>query len=168
LQASFSLLHDDGSPATPSRTKKRTPHGEIHFQKSKSPLKPASGVKLRSIQRKKQIGLSLHFFVLRFLTLRSLNPRLQISRLTIHYFIRHIQLQLMTLRALILRPTTPVHHRYRPPSPLRPLIKTFSHICRRGITPLWLVIQRLQEPLKVGMDPISMLDQRYTAYLLYV
>ncbi|KAI9738112.1 MAG: substrate-specific activator of APC-dependent proteolysis [Claussenomyces sp. TS43310] len=34
LQASFSLLHDDGSPATPSRTKKRTPHGELHFQKT--------------------------------------------------------------------------------------------------------------------------------------
>ncbi|KAI9817821.1 MAG: substrate-specific activator of APC-dependent proteolysis [Pycnora praestabilis] len=34
LQASFSLLHDDGSPATPTRTKKRTPHGELHFQKT--------------------------------------------------------------------------------------------------------------------------------------
>ncbi|UNI24472.1 substrate-specific activator of APC-dependent proteolysis [Purpureocillium takamizusanense] len=34
LQASFSLLHDDGSPATPSRQKKRTPHGELHFQKT--------------------------------------------------------------------------------------------------------------------------------------
>ncbi|KAI1326902.1 WD domain-containing protein [Xylariaceae sp. FL0255] len=33
LQASFSLLHEEGSPATPSR-KKRTPHGELHFQKS--------------------------------------------------------------------------------------------------------------------------------------
>jgi cell division cycle 20-like protein 1 (cofactor of APC complex) len=36
LQASFSLLHDDASPTTPSRVKKRTPHGELHFQKSKS------------------------------------------------------------------------------------------------------------------------------------
>jgi len=35
LQASFSLLHDEGSPATPSKQKKRTPHGELHFQKSK-------------------------------------------------------------------------------------------------------------------------------------
>ena len=34
LQAGFSLLHDDGSPATPSKSKKRTPHGELHFQKS--------------------------------------------------------------------------------------------------------------------------------------
>ncbi|KAL2037352.1 hypothetical protein N7G274_009837 [Stereocaulon virgatum] len=34
LQASFSLLHDDGSPATPSKAKKRTPHGELHFQKT--------------------------------------------------------------------------------------------------------------------------------------
>ncbi|KAH6890016.1 WD40-repeat-containing domain protein [Thelonectria olida] len=33
LQASFSLLHEDGSPATPSK-KKRTPHGELHFQKT--------------------------------------------------------------------------------------------------------------------------------------
>lgn len=40
LQASFSLLHDDGSPTTPSGQKKRTPHGELHFQKSmpNSPL----------------------------------------------------------------------------------------------------------------------------------
>lgn len=34
LQASFSLLHEDGSPATPSKQKKRTPHGELHFQKT--------------------------------------------------------------------------------------------------------------------------------------
>ncbi|KAI9877888.1 MAG: substrate-specific activator of APC-dependent proteolysis [Pleopsidium flavum] len=34
LQASFSLLHDDGSPVTPPRAKKRTPHGELHFQKT--------------------------------------------------------------------------------------------------------------------------------------
>jgi hypothetical protein len=33
LQASFNLLHDDGSPATPSKSK-RTPHNELHFQKS--------------------------------------------------------------------------------------------------------------------------------------
>lgn len=37
LQASFSLLHEDGSPSTPSGQKKRTPHGELHFQKSRSP-----------------------------------------------------------------------------------------------------------------------------------
>jgi cell division cycle 20-like protein 1 (cofactor of APC complex) len=34
LQASFSLLHDDASPATPPKQKKRTPHGELHFQKT--------------------------------------------------------------------------------------------------------------------------------------
>ena len=34
LQASYSLLHDDGSPATPSKSKKRAPHGELHFQKT--------------------------------------------------------------------------------------------------------------------------------------
>lgn len=34
LQASFNLLHADGSPSTPSKPKKRTPHGELHFQKS--------------------------------------------------------------------------------------------------------------------------------------
>ena len=101
----------------------RLPRGrrnEPHMVKSISRrvshhLKPVSGVKLTRIQRKKQIGLSLHFSVLRFLTLRSLNPHLQICRLTIHYFTLHIQLQLMTLHALILRPTTPVHRHYRPP-----------------------------------------------------
>ncbi|KAI9902914.1 hypothetical protein N3K66_002266 [Trichothecium roseum] len=34
LQASFSLLHEDASPATPPKQKKRTPHGELHFQKT--------------------------------------------------------------------------------------------------------------------------------------
>ncbi|KAH8595618.1 WD40-repeat-containing domain protein [Bisporella sp. PMI_857] len=34
LQASFSLLHDESSPATPSKQKKRTPHGELHFQRT--------------------------------------------------------------------------------------------------------------------------------------
>lgn len=34
LQAGFSLLHDDASPATPSKLKKRTPHNELHFQRS--------------------------------------------------------------------------------------------------------------------------------------
>ncbi|KAL8659290.1 MAG: hypothetical protein Q9226_000505 [Calogaya cf. arnoldii] len=33
LQASFSLIPDRPSPATPSKIKKRTPHGELHFQK---------------------------------------------------------------------------------------------------------------------------------------
>lgn len=35
LQASFSLIPDNNSHTTP-RTKKRTPHGELHFQKSKA------------------------------------------------------------------------------------------------------------------------------------
>jgi cell division cycle 20-like protein 1 (cofactor of APC complex) len=35
LQASYSLLHEDGSPATPTRSTRRTPHNELHFQKSK-------------------------------------------------------------------------------------------------------------------------------------
>ena len=34
LHASYSLLHDEGSPVTPSKAKRRTPHGELHFQKS--------------------------------------------------------------------------------------------------------------------------------------
>ncbi|KAF2641695.1 WD40 repeat-like protein [Massarina eburnea CBS 473.64] len=34
LQASFSLLHEDGSPATPSRSAKRAPHNELYFQKT--------------------------------------------------------------------------------------------------------------------------------------
>ncbi|KAI4238410.1 MAG: hypothetical protein LQ349_001129 [Xanthoria aureola] len=34
LQASFSLIPDPPSPATPSKSKKRTPHGELHFQRN--------------------------------------------------------------------------------------------------------------------------------------
>ena len=32
----FNLLHDEASPATPSKSKKRAPNNEINFQKSKS------------------------------------------------------------------------------------------------------------------------------------
>ncbi|CUS09246.1 unnamed protein product [Tuber aestivum] len=34
LQASYSLLHAEGSPSTPQKPQKRTPHGELHFQKT--------------------------------------------------------------------------------------------------------------------------------------
>lgn len=34
LQATYSLLGEEGCPSTPSRTKKRAPHGELHFQRS--------------------------------------------------------------------------------------------------------------------------------------
>ncbi|EZF35225.1 fizzy-related protein homolog [Trichophyton mentagrophytes] len=34
LQAGFSLLHEDGCPSTPSKTKKKSTHGEIHSQKT--------------------------------------------------------------------------------------------------------------------------------------
>ncbi|KAH7127094.1 WD40-repeat-containing domain protein [Dendryphion nanum] len=34
LTASFALLHDDGSPATPSRSVKRSAHNELNFQKT--------------------------------------------------------------------------------------------------------------------------------------
>ncbi|KAL4901324.1 hypothetical protein BDW74DRAFT_85350 [Aspergillus multicolor] len=34
LQATYSLLHEEGCPSTPSKTKKRTPHSELHFQKT--------------------------------------------------------------------------------------------------------------------------------------
>ncbi|KFA73535.1 hypothetical protein S40288_07691 [Stachybotrys chartarum IBT 40288] len=44
LQASFSLLHEDGSPATPSKQKKRTPHGELHFQKTEEAHRVYSSV----------------------------------------------------------------------------------------------------------------------------
>jgi hypothetical protein len=36
LQATYSLLHEEGCPSTPSRAKRRAPHGELHFQKSES------------------------------------------------------------------------------------------------------------------------------------
>lgn len=38
LQATYSLLHEDGCPSTPSKSKRRIPHGELHFQKGMSPL----------------------------------------------------------------------------------------------------------------------------------
>lgn len=35
LQAGFSLLHEDGCPSTPSKSRRRPANGEIHSQKSK-------------------------------------------------------------------------------------------------------------------------------------
>ncbi|PWY92740.1 WD40 repeat-like protein [Aspergillus heteromorphus CBS 117.55] len=34
LQATYSLLHEDGCPSTPSKSKRRAPHSELHFQKT--------------------------------------------------------------------------------------------------------------------------------------
>ncbi|EDU49831.1 hypothetical protein PTRG_06911 [Pyrenophora tritici-repentis Pt-1C-BFP] len=43
LQASFNLLHDDASPATPSKAR-RTPHNELHFQKTEEANRTYSAV----------------------------------------------------------------------------------------------------------------------------
>ncbi|GAD99502.1 hypothetical protein ATEG_01641 [Paecilomyces variotii No. 5] len=47
LQATYSLLHEDGCPSTPSKTKRRAPHGELHFQKTEEANRTYSRV-LRS------------------------------------------------------------------------------------------------------------------------
>lgn len=47
LQATYSLLGEDGCPSTPSRTKKRAPHGELHFQRTEEANRTYSRV-LRS------------------------------------------------------------------------------------------------------------------------
>ncbi|KAL1611898.1 substrate-specific activator of APC-dependent proteolysis [Paraconiothyrium brasiliense] len=44
LQASFSLLHDEASPATPSRSAKRAPHNELHFQRTEEANRTYSAV----------------------------------------------------------------------------------------------------------------------------
>ncbi|KAF2197743.1 putative cell cycle regulatory protein [Delitschia confertaspora ATCC 74209] len=44
LQASYSLLFEDGSPATPSRSAKRTPQNELHFQKTEEANKTYSNL----------------------------------------------------------------------------------------------------------------------------
>ncbi|KAL1796245.1 hypothetical protein ACET3X_004785 [Alternaria dauci] len=43
LQASFNLLHDEASPATPSKAR-RTPHHELHFQKTEEANRTYSAV----------------------------------------------------------------------------------------------------------------------------
>ncbi|KAJ5372277.1 hypothetical protein N7517_004283 [Penicillium concentricum] len=47
LQATYSLLHEDGCPSTPSKAKKRPPHSELHFQKTEEANRTFSRV-LRS------------------------------------------------------------------------------------------------------------------------
>ncbi|KAJ6157445.1 hypothetical protein N7470_005037 [Penicillium chermesinum] len=47
LQATYSLLHEDGCPSTPSRSKRRAPHSELHFQKTEEANRTFSRV-LRS------------------------------------------------------------------------------------------------------------------------
>lgn len=81
LQAAFSLLHDDSSPATPSRQKKRTPHGELHFQRSKWNIcYPNFMHGLTAIQLKKPIVLSQLCFVQNYSTIPFHNQHHQTSR----------------------------------------------------------------------------------------
>ncbi|KAJ5114946.1 hypothetical protein NUU61_000705 [Penicillium alfredii] len=47
LQATFSLLHEDGCPSTPSKSKRRAPHSELQFQKKEEANRTFSRV-LRS------------------------------------------------------------------------------------------------------------------------
>ncbi|KAJ5377328.1 WD repeat-containing protein srw1 [Penicillium cataractarum] len=47
LQATYSLLHEDGCPTTPSKSKRRAPHSELHFQKTEEANRTFSRV-LRS------------------------------------------------------------------------------------------------------------------------
>lgn len=65
--ASFSLLHEDGSPATPSKSAKRTPHNELHFQKSTCIIHPNKTVNLTliALQLKKPIGHTRVYSALR-------------------------------------------------------------------------------------------------------
>ncbi|KAL8953276.1 MAG: hypothetical protein Q9222_000842 [Ikaeria aurantiellina] len=44
LQAAFSLIPDHISPTTPSKSKKRTPHGELHFQRTEEANRTYSDV----------------------------------------------------------------------------------------------------------------------------
>ncbi|KAF2000737.1 WD40 repeat-like protein [Amniculicola lignicola CBS 123094] len=44
LQASFLMLHEEGSPATPSRSARRTPHNELHFQRTEEANRTYSAV----------------------------------------------------------------------------------------------------------------------------
>ncbi|KAJ5124797.1 uncharacterized protein N7515_008622 [Penicillium bovifimosum] len=47
LQATYNLLHEDGCPSTPSKSKRRPPHSELHFQKTEEANRTFSRV-LRS------------------------------------------------------------------------------------------------------------------------
>jgi hypothetical protein len=114
LQASFSLLHDDGSPATPSKQKKRTPHGELHFQKSKrSAFKPLPWLTI--YQLKKQIGRSQHYFDPKSSIPPSRNLHLQISPQIKLYYPPHIQRPYTTRHDHIHLLLIQVIRHYRPP-----------------------------------------------------
>lgn len=87
LQASFSLLHEDASPTTPSRTKKRTPHGELHFQKSKfnGLVNKSSFQLLIPTQPKKLTVPSRLYFAPSYSTPRFPSPHHQRSLLILFY-----------------------------------------------------------------------------------
>ena len=68
LQASFSLLHADGSPSSPTKAKKKVTSGELHYQKGMLHFHAYSldlprDIRLRrfALQRKKQTIHFLHF-----------------------------------------------------------------------------------------------------------
>lgn len=83
LQAGFSLLHEDGCPSTPSKTKKKSTHGEIHSQKSKSwhDHYMPSPCLLLHLQRRRPIGRTLGYFETNSSALPFLSPTYILSHL---------------------------------------------------------------------------------------
>lgn len=157
LQASFNLMHEDGSPSTPSKAKKRTPHGELHFQRSRSYFEIRSCDRCWAPANVKQLRRQI----------APIQPCFEPSFSTTLFHNRHrrVRLQMSPLTMLQHRMILPdrgrrlhtCHHQYclLRVSPHRPLIKTFSHICPRDITRIFQAIPHHHEHPKVGMGPIS-------------
>ena len=165
------MLHDDGSPSTPSRSKKRTPHGELHFQRSTKPS--AAYIKHRGtlipvynwmltclgLQLKRQTAPFQLFSAPKYSILRYLNQHLQ------HYRQTHLQLT----RLPFTTQNVPEPLRQMPRPSQYPLSRRQHHIrtslrtCPLATTLISPVIPPLRELPRVDMARTSMLVLRYTA-----
>lgn len=167
LQASFSLLHEDGSPATPSKQKKRTPHGELHFQKSESNVIHSTlEATTNFLQPRKRTAPSQRFFVLSYSRARCLK-----RHLNCHHQIMHYPMSLKAVHRVAPDPTllltTPppllYHHHSLPQHPTRIYFRT----CHRAIIVRSLAIQPPPKHHRAAMGPTWTQERKYTACLPY-
>lgn len=165
LQASFSLLHDDASPATPSKAKKRTPHGELHFQKSEQ----------SSAALCKHCAWQSDYWQLRKQTVPSppfsdpncsTPPFLNQHHLAYHpILLPHIQRLSTTHQDQERRQQISHLPHSLPILHLRHPTKTFLRTCPLGTIQIYPGTQHRQGHHRVGTGPISTHVQTFTVYL---
>lgn len=135
IQASFSLLGEDGSPSTPSRSKRRPANSELHFQRSMSIRSVQFPVLANIIQLMRPTGSIPRCSEVNFLTLRSPNPPLHsIPQISSKMATGLRTASSMVQEPLRLRPTYLRTHSCPHNQIPQPLTRTCSNTCHHTVT----------------------------------